>query len=222
MNLKSQIAIVVLVAAVVAAGVVAVIGGSETVNTDRAGSARLVPDEYPNGVVVGDAHTDLVKLALGPQVNRTSYRNTSGKDEYIKLEYADITATSTRGPAVASSSYQLLMGSSTVDWTASGATSSDFVRQDAGGDGSATTSLLRWPIATTTPKYATTTEFRVKQNTGFSYLRLAAGDYINLGLFQGQSGIPSGECPSIAAICESATSTNRGFNVSTIIRILRP
>ena len=108
MNYKTFV-VSVLAAAVVAAGVAAWLGGGKLL-----GGVRTVPDEYPNGVKIGNRtfNNDNTRVALDQGVNQAAIRNTSGKDRYMYNAVATLNASTTATNARVNSSFVIDVGTS--------------------------------------------------------------------------------------------------------------
>ena len=226
-----NLVLVALLAAVVAAGVAAVMtvtrlradggtmgsGGAQEQQAPEEqtfGSVKSVPDVYPNGLKVGDGLTKWTKLILGPGQNKTGLTNTTGYlyvDEVVA--YTTPTSTNSGVSVVASSSYQFVVGTSTLAWTSL----NDFLDPRNGSSQTATNSMIYMPIATGT---TATSSASGGYNGRFRSLVLKAGEYLNVALLEGVSGTPSAGCETVLN-CESATSTRRGFNMEVCVRTHR-
>jgi len=155
--------------------------------------------KFPEGAQIGDIGSRYYALSLPAGVNQGSYRNTSGH-----VQYVDLAILHTDG--VASSTFILTAGTSTA------ATFNSFSVQ------SNTNSLLKMTLATSSA--ATTTNsvggLGERSGSGGGVAVLNDGDYLNYGLYQTYGS------PCDGSLCEAATSTNRGFNVTGVLRVLQP
>lgn len=119
--------------------------------------------------------------------NQASWRNTTGG-----VVYVDLAELATDGTA--SSSFKLYVGTSTAATIAS-----DFTAPFA--------SLINGVILATSTIATTTTNYDVAAQTPHS-IRVADGVYVNFQLQEKDSNA----C-GVAGTCETATSSNRGFNL---------
>lgn len=226
MNTKKLLIVVALVAAVVAAGVAAVILGGRGADEkkDVAGSIRTTPDSFPNGIVLNDAK-ELGKVfwRLGTSTDELFITNNTGSKIYADFMYAELTSgLSSSTPNVASSSYRLVSGTTTLSAV------NDFLNPEI-VQFSATTSLLNWAIASTTIVGTSTdsvsaTVARLGRRV---VVALDPNEKVLITLLQGLTGVPSGGCNVATSTthhigaqtssCEAATSTGRGFNVEGYI-----
>lgn len=148
------------------------------------GDVMNTPTENPNGESLGGIFENMAGGTIGAGRNQASFRNTYGKPIYVYL--ADVSTTGT-----ASSSFTLYVATSSTATIADNFTApfSSIIN----GFLLATSS-----VATTTSNYDTPKNSRV--------VKVNSGQYV---VFQLQSTF---DCVS-NGLCETATSTNRGFNL---------
>lgn len=169
------------------------------------GSVRVIADEYPNGIRTGNLSTlhNEIGGIIPLGVSQQSWKNNLGKIVYFDFADAATLATSSSlTGAVATSSYRIIIGTSTASTVDNFLTPNSF-----------NASLLLWPLATSTISNSltgsTTNSIQVGQLRGVGVL---PNGYLNVSIINGATGAPVGTCAALVA-CESATSTNRGFRL---------
>jgi hypothetical protein len=156
------------------------------------GNVTQQQDFYTNGVGIGPGYVMFSRsgtIALGS--NQASWRNTTGRTVYVDLAFL---ATS----GVASSSYKFYVATST-----SATISSDFT---------APYSSLVNGFTIATSSVATTTSSIESHLSGSAVVPVASGQYVNIQVQAANGAVCNG------VICETATSTNRGFTVAWYLR----
>lgn len=170
-----------------------------------------LPSLFTSQSAAGYSQSDVGKFEEGAQLGTTgsryysgvikagndqvSYRNTSGKDQYVDLAILRTTGT-------ASTTQTLTAGTSTSA-TFNGFSVPSNIK-----------SLVNAIVATSS--VATTTDSVNGYGAAEGTVRLADGDYLNIGVYQTFGNQCTG------AVCETATSTNRGYDVRYVIRVLQP
>ncbi len=156
---------------------------------------------------------------IGAGENQARWYNDTGKDAYVSVFVKPIaTTTGTTNSPIASSTMQIIAGTSTASTIANYTAPSTVT----------TASLLYWKLATSTVagtlNSSSTNSFSAIGNTApNSIVRVAAGTYLNIAILAqasvdtDQLGTPSATCGNLN--CETATSTNRGFNLLWIATI---
>lgn len=166
-----------------------------------AGYSQSNPGEFPEGAKLGTTgsrfYSGTLKASQGQ--GQASYRNTSGKDQYI-----DLLGLRTTGTA-----------STTQTLTAGTSTSATF---NSFSVPSTVKKFINVALATTSAATTTNSVQGPGAGTGdgSGLVRLADGEYFNFGLYQTYGTACSG------SVCEAATSTNRGFDVRYFFRVLQP
>lgn len=127
---------------------------------------------------------------IGAGSNQASWRNTLGRTVYIDLAYL-------RTSGTASTTFRFGIATSTA------ATVNNYTAPFA--------SLINnYRIATSS---AATTTSSLARSMGEPLIPVASGEYVNIYFQQGY-----GQTNCTGAVCETATSTNRGFNVDWYLR----
>lgn len=164
----------------------------------RAGLTQSNVGEFPEGVLIGQVAQRYYTVSLPAGIAQASYRNTSGRTQFVDL--ANLT---TNG--IASSTQTITVGTSTSA-TFNGYSVPPNVK-----------TLLNCTLATSTPSNtnANSTHGTCAVASTGGVVRLADGEYLNIGLYQTFGNVCTG------ALCETSTSTNRGFTVSGFIRVLQ-
>lgn len=164
---------------------------------DGLGSVRNV-DTYPDGIKIGKGPVAVSWQTgtIGSGVNQASFQNKTGR-----VMCADLAVVRTTGTA--SSSYRITVGTSTS------ATVSDFAALT--GDNR---SIIDFSFATSTTATSSNSVHGVGAVAGVVCVN--ADEYYNIALRAGTSTTASAGCNG--ATCESATSTNRGFDIIYYLR----
>lgn len=166
------------------------------IQTDQsAGYTQSDNGKFPEGAQIGDMGVATKAFTIGAGVDQVSYRNTSGRVQYVDLVVAKTSGT-------ASSTFTITSGTSTAA-TFNGFSVPYTVK-----------TLLNFRMATSS--LATTTNSidgagSVPGTGGVATLQ--DGEYLNVGIYQTFGTKCTG------SLCETSTSTNRGFNVSGFIRV---
>lgn len=188
--------IVAVVVAVVA--VSSFTDGTATPSEPAAGASQSAPGEFPEGALLGNAFSKYVTGTIGAGENQTAYRNTSGRTQYVDLATVRTTGT-------ASTTQRITVGKSTSS-TIANFTAATF----------AESSLINYVLATSS---AATTTASVQGSAAVDragVIALADGEYLIFALTQ---TFLQGNCSG--SVCETATSTNRGFNLEVMARVLQ-
>lgn len=206
MTYLKNLVITVVIAALVGFGAAAISihSSSPTLGT---GATNTNIDAYANGLQVGNVVTRYVGGQIPAQQNQGSYCNKTGRTAWVDLVLASTDGT-------ASSTYHIIVGTSTA------ATITDFATPSFNNE-----SLIAFPLATSSTATTTSNEIgsggaviskQVQATT------IADGQCLNIALEQGNvaTAAPSAGCASSGGVCESATSTKRGFNINWVARIL--
>lgn len=176
-------------------------GTPATDNGPSAGFSQSNPGQFEEGAQIGSVGDRYYSgtLSASQFQDQGSYHNTSGRDQFVKMLILHTTGT-------ASSTQTLTAGTSTS------ATFNGFSVP------STVKSFLNVTVATST--VATTTNsiqgIGAPSGDGAGVVRLADGDYFNFGLYQTYGTKCTG------SVCETATSTNRGFDVRYVLEVLQP
>lgn len=195
MNKKTIIGAVILV-------VVLVLGGIALIATptpapvqapQSLGDISINTQEFPAGVKFGDKATvNWTGGQIGARSNQASFRNTTGRTIYVDL--AEMVTTGT-----ASSTYQFFVATSTT------ATRSDNFTDPF------STLIDAFTLATSTTVRAVNS-IKDAGTNGRSVIPVTDGQYVLLTFQQTYNNTCNG------SLCETATSTNRGFNVNWFLR----
>ena len=161
--------------------------------------------DFPNCAKLGARVTCWSTVSIGQSANQGFIRNTTGGKIYVDLAEIIPTATTSLATAVASSTFKFYVGTSTTasisnDFSAPYATLIDG-QQIATSTASNNTIRVLNSI-----KNASTTGNTVQSTNEKGVIEVADGLYV---FFTWQS--MSAGCTQ-TAICDAATSTNRGFN----------
>lgn len=154
--------------------------------------------EFPEGALIGDAFVKVVTGTIPAGSNQASFRNTTGKTVYVDQVIVRTTGT-------ASTTQRISVGSG------SSATIADFTLPTY-----ALSSLLNYVLATSSAATTTSSVHGAGATDRAGVIAVADGDYINIALTQ---TFVQGNCSG--SVCETATSTNRGFNLEYLIRVLQ-
>lgn len=174
-------------------------GETPAVNEPTTGLSQSDVGKFPEGVQAGDGVIRIYKGTIGAGVNQVAYRNRSGR-----TQYADLLALTTSGTA-----------STTQTLTAGTSTSSSF---DSFSVPTSVKSFLNYNIPTSTPAFTVNNlngNADVTSGFGSGLIAIPDGAYLHLGFYQSYGNACTG------SVCEAATSTNRGFNVDYLLRILQ-
>lgn len=176
---------------------------------DQAGSIRQTQDTFANGIGFSGGVENVIGGTIGTSDNQDSWKNTTGKDVYFTYGVAIPIATSSSptGP-LASSTMRVLMGTSTA------ATISDYANPSTQSTGV----FMTWVVATSTGSRSliasSTATFGGLGNAGTkNVVRVAQNEYFNVAIIASGSGAPSATVCVVGGVCESATSTQRGYNL---------
>lgn len=157
------------------------------------GTTYSYQDKYVNGLFLGNDYVDFTKSGTIPAgQNEAYYTNRSGRRQYISLASIDTNGT-------ASSSFKFYVGTTTST------TINDFTAPYS--------SLINgFTIATST--VATTTSSIESHLSGSAVIPVADGVTVFVQIQAANGAV----CASSGSgICESATSTNRGFNPKWVL-----
>lgn len=191
----------VYLAAGVVALVVAVIACFAIFNSvaPSAGYSQSDVGKFPEGVENGGVGTRYYPISLVGVNSQGSYCNKSGRVQYVDLAVL-------RTTGIASSTFTLTAGTSTA---------SSFNQFSVAGTIKA---LLNTVLATST--VATTTNSMqgpgATTGDGSGVVALANNACFNYGIYQTYGTACSG------SVCETATSSNRGFNIAGYFRVIQP
>lgn len=194
---------------------------------DSIGSVRQTIDTFVNGIGFSGAKENVIGGVIKEGQNQASWKNTTGQDVYFTMALVKPVATTTgvTNSPIASSSMQILVGTSTA------ATIADYTAPNT----LTTASLINWFIATSTASKT------LNASSSISYgglgnrnlqnvVRVANGEYLNVAILANSvlgtpGGAPSVGCasnglssPVAGSSCDSATSTTRGFNLRWIAK----
>ena len=174
------------------------------------GSVRTVADQFPNGIQLGNETINTAEGVITLGANQAAWRNTTGSTIYVEDTQAFTLATSSSVTgAVATSSYRVMIGTSTAS------SISNFATPDAFNS-----SLLLWPIGTSKVSNSLTASssrsFANGQNSN-KLVSLPNNGYLIINIINGLTGAPATQCTQ-GGPCESATSTNRGFKLGWYVR----
>lgn len=197
---------VVLVSGVVAlaVAVAAFFGLSHAIpaSAPSAGYTQSNLGEFPEGAKLGDAGVRNVAISIPAGSDQFAYHNTSGRTQYVSVPALSTTGT-------ASTTFTVTAGTSTA------ATFNGFTVQSGAQSVKA---LLNAFIATSS--VATTTNSLqgpgAQTGQGAGVIALPDGGYLNVGIYQTYATQCTG------SVCETATSTNRGFNVTGFLTVYQP
>lgn len=170
----------------------------------RAGDATVstYPTWYPNGLSLGSgsAGTNVLPVFLGVGVNQWFWTNNTGATQFVVDPTLYLTGTTTGNPAIASSTFAFYVGTTTPT-----ATLSDFARPGSINpiDGAI--------IATSTGQLATITSTTTTAGIK-GIIPVKNGERLFVMFVQTYGCVAN-------ALCETATSTNRGFNVKGSVPI---
>lgn len=181
-----SVGVVAVAIAVIALGF-SIFGGSSQ-PSQNVGGERAGLQEFMDGIKLGPVTEQWATVSLSAGVNQASWRNNQvGKD--IVVDYAEFD----NGTGVASTTYQFFIA------TSSAATiSSDF-------DDPFSPILDGYTLATSS-KISVINSIKDAGTNGRSAAKVSNGEYVIFTFQQRYAGNCSG------SVCETATSTNRGFN----------
>jgi hypothetical protein len=164
---------------------------------DRAGSAIYTNvDQYANGVGIGDEVVVWEKVSLEAGDNNLGWENKTGKTVYVDL--ATVTTSGT-----ASTTFTIDVATSSTE------NISDFTSPF---------SEIIDSYQLSTSSVAQTINSEEDQGTnGMSVVPVADGEFVSLLLSAGEPA-QTGEPSCDGSVCETATSTNRGFNLDLRFR----
>ncbi len=159
---------------------------------------------------------------IGAGQNQAYWLNDTGREAYVSIfvkPVATTTSSNTISP-IASSTMQIVAGTSTAATIANYTAPSSLT----------TASLLYWKLATSTAAKtltASSTESGFAPSTAPNRrVRVGPGEYLNIAILAqasvdtDQIGTPTATCGNLN--CETATSTNRGFDLRYILSIWTP
>lgn len=196
--------VLVSVGLAVAVSVIAAVGFVSSIYQKAPGDSQVGyqqgnPGEFPEGALIGQLGVRGFAFSIPAGQNQTSYRNTSGRRQYVDLLVMRTTGT-------ASSTVTLTAGTSTSS------TFNSFLVQ------SSHKSLLNVALSTSTTATSTNSVQGLGAPTGApgaGVAKLEDGEYLNIGFYETYG------YPCNGATCESATSSARGYNVDGIFRVLQ-
>lgn len=211
---KSTLGIIIGIIALVVGIILGGFYGQPTTSNQNpevnAGSVRIDTDQFVNGLSIGSPATfeNWVRGTIPAGSNQASWRNNVGGAEVI------VDRVILRTTGTASSTFRLISGTSTA------ATIADFT-----APAFTNTAFIVFPFATSSTA-TTTNNFEGSGADQAAYggigaVSVADGGFVNFALLQGLSGTPSPGCLSVGSVCESATSTNRGFNVDYYLHYIK-
>lgn len=161
--------------------------------------------KFEEGAQIGAAGQRYYAIDIATGTAQVSYRNTSGRGQYVPLLTLHTTG-------IASSTFTLTAGtstSSTFNGFSLRANNKSLINQ----------SISTSSAATTTSNLAAFQQTAVTTGGSPGLVYLADGEYVNIGLYQPYGTFCDGSTAKGA--CETATSTNRGFNVKGILEVLQ-
>lgn len=190
---------------------VSVIAGSHAKSPVGSGQYNLTQDSYADGLQVGDNAEKWITKTMSPGANSVLlYTNNTGREVYVNYGTAVIPTGST-----ASSTFKVSMFATT---STSVAVTSDF---DALAGNTGKASLINGVlIATSSTATTTSSTYAVAVSKGNGTVIVPAGSSV-FGYLQANQATVTGCLPSVAGVCEAATSTNRGFNPIFDIKIYK-
>lgn len=171
---------------------------TQVVDQSLGGDVRNPGDNSPNGIQLGNlpvtVNYDGGKIQ--PKTNTAFWKNTTGKTQYV--DYVEVSTDNTASSTFAVYAYATSTAPRTLY---------DFVAPV----NNATTllSINQFIIATTS---AATTTTNIDKAFSGKTVRVSANSYLDVSLVQTFGSACTG------SICETATSSNRGFNVQWRIR----
>lgn len=203
----------IIITAIVALVISLVVGASMS-STDQSnlGSVRQTSDTFVNGVGYSGGVRNTVGGVIGNGQNQASWKNNTGKDAYVVVFLKPVaTTTGVTNSPMASSTMQITAG------TSSAATIDNYTAPNSLTTGAA----IQWLVATSsvskTLNASSTATFAPSNRAPRQVVRVANGEYLNIAILAqasvdtDQIGTPSATCGDLN--CETATSTNRGFNL---------
>lgn len=175
----------------------------------QSGPVQNVPWNFTQGAGLGGPSVTFTQGGVIPLgSNQASWRNLTGRTVYIDLAAISVIASSSSTFSAAN-----IWASSTSAIYAYASTTAPRTLYDFTAPAvNATSTLLISNFALATSSTATTTSSYDK-NLGGKVVQVPNGGYV-VFLQQAQSV----SCPTTAGACESATSTNRGFNLQYFVR----
>jgi len=169
-----------------------------TGQSSNLGGADIV-EQYPsywvNGINIGGRFTNNVKLVLGDGQNQVAWKNTTGQVVLASGVQGFISPSAKTSPAVASSTLAFFVGTSTT---------STITDSAAPVFGSLIDTYL---IATSTTNTLAIDSFGDKGTNGQQVITVLPNQYVIAVLENPYNQACTG------ATCETATSTNRGYNL---------
>lgn len=193
MNLNSILAGLGVAAVIIASYFIGVAGKSTVTAVDNVGGQRAGLQEFTDGAKLGSQTTRWYSGTIPASDNQEFWYNNTGKTVYVDL--AEMITTGT-----ASSTYDFFVGTTT-----SASLSSDFTDPFS-------TLIHDFNLATSTTIRAINS-IKDAGTNGRSVIPVAAGEYVFFTFQQTFDNACTG------SVCETATSTNRGFNVNWNLRI---
>ena len=174
--------------------------GSHSTNvgalTPAGSPVNITPDVYANGLWTGARFEQDIGLTMNDRVNQASWKNTTGNTVYVSDAIFHLIPNA-KNVTLASSSFNFFIGTST---TATVADQSILTNINGLID--------TYVIATSSNATSTVASSNVKGGTnGKGVIGVAPGQYIVAALESVSASCTGGNG------CESATSTNRGFNI---------
>lgn len=188
------IGVVAVAIAIVALGFSVFSGSPENVGGQRAGL-----QEFADGISLGKVAVanNWAVVPIPERSNQGFWLNNTGKD--VVVDYAEFQNSGGSGSGVASTTYQFFVGTST---TAS--LSSDFTDPFAG--------ILDAYTLATSSAIKLINSFKDAGTNGRGAVVVPNGQYVFFTFQQTYTGACTG------SVCETATSTNRGFNSTARLR----
>lgn len=170
-----------------------------TENVGSGGNVTSQVDVYTNGVGIGPEYATFSRSGtIGAGANQGSWCNLSSSPGLGRTAYIDLATITTSGTA--SSSFKFYIATSTT-----ARISNDFTAPFG--------SLINgFTIATSSP--ATTTSSIEQKRSGFAVIPVTVGQCVVTQMQASNGSV----CASVGGLCESATSTNRGFNIDWYLR----
>lgn len=193
---------VLIVAAVVGYSVLGIVSPKPSVKGSDI--VEPYPSYWSNGINIGSRYLTHVTLKMGDGQNQAFWKNTTGQNVYVSGFISQLVSSAKTTTPIASSTEALFGATSTASTITDSATPFSY-------SGFIDTAL----IATSTAQYVIITADN-KGTNGHSTVLLKPNDYLLLAL----------ENPYIqsctGATCETATSTNRGYNINASFSVSYP
>ncbi len=193
-------------------GIIAIVGCYKAFNSGVLGSAGDIVTNivtYTKGLKIGDGTQTTVYKALPVGQNKVLlYTNSTGRDVYVDYGEANILTGDT-----ASSTSKISIFATT---STSIATVNDFATLVTGNTPRKTL-IDAVLIATSSTATTTNSVYASKANAGAGAIVVPDG-YSVWGMLQQNTAVTTG-CSGATGLCESATSTRRGFNPVFFIKI---